>query len=263
MAESPEPADMTNKSVVKAVRLLRELAKHRQGATATALAAATRIARPTAFRLLYSLEQNGFVDRIDNNYILGWELARLGKIADPHAGLVRRVQPVLDDLAAELNETATMSIPLGDDDFELIAEAASSHLVGVTVGKNVGRHFPLHASSTGKILLAELPKDRIESLLPPALEAFASRTITDRGALLKELAEVREQGYSVIDNEFEEGLLSLSRPVRDSSGKLAAILTAEGPRYRLSRDRIPEALQHMQATVGRIVGILWEGSTPD
>ncbi|GAA1108379.1 IclR family transcriptional regulator [Nocardiopsis composta] len=260
MAEPPEPADMTNKSVVKAVRLLRELAKHREGATVTVLAAATRIARPTAFRLLHSLEQNGFVDRIDNNYVLGWELARLGKIADPHTGLVRRVQPVLDDLAAELNETATLSIPMGDDDFELIAEATSSHMVGVTMAKNVGRHFPLHASSTGKTLLAELPKDRVESLLPSTLEAFASRTITDRDALLKELTEIREQGYSVIDNEFEEGLLSLSRPVRDSSGKLAAVLTVEGPRYRLGRDRIPEALQQMQATVDRLVGVLWEGS---
>ncbi|MDT0300875.1 IclR family transcriptional regulator [Streptomonospora wellingtoniae] len=262
MGDSPEPADMTNKSVVKAVRLLRELAGHPNGATATTLAAATRIARPTAFRLLYSLEQNGFVDRVDNNYILGWELARLGKIADPYSGVVKRVHPVLDELAAELGETVTLSVTVGDDGLELIAQADSSHLVGVAMGKQVGRHFPLHASSTGKVLLAEMSQEKVTSLLPERLDSFAPRTITDRDALLKELCEVREQGYSVIDNEFEEGLLSLSRPVRDSSGSLAAILTVDGPRYRFGRDRIPDALQHMQAKATRISDFLW-GEAPD
>ena len=70
MSEAAEPADIANKSVTKAVRLLRELA---------AQARAAGISRPTAFRLLYSLERTGLVDRVDNNYILGWELARLGQ----------------------------------------------------------------------------------------------------------------------------------------------------------------------------------------
>ncbi|WP_017613113.1 IclR family transcriptional regulator [Nocardiopsis salina] len=260
MGEAPEPADMTNKSVVKAVRLLRELAKHPNGATATALAAETRIARPTAFRLLFSLEQSGFVDRVDNNYSLGWDLARLGKIADPYAGLVKRVQPVMDDLAARLNESATLSVPRGDDDLELIADASGPHVVGGGLGKYIGRRFPLHASSTGKVLLAELPTERLAAVLPEELEAFASRTVTDRAVLAQELSEVREQGYAVIDNELEEGLLSLSRPVRDSAGNLAAVLTVNGPRYRFGRDRIPDALQGMQETVNAIVDVLWEDS---
>lgn len=260
MGEAPEPADMTNKSVVKAVRLLRELAKHPNGATATALAAETRIARPTAFRLLFSLEQSGFVDRVDNNYSLGWDLARLGKIADPYAGLVKRVQPVMDDLAARLNESATLSVPRGDDDLELIADASGPHVVGGGMGKYIGQRFPLHASSTGKVLLAELSGERLASVLPEELEAFATRTVTDRSVLAQELSEVHEQGYAVIDNELEEGLLSLSRPVRDSAGNLAAVLTVNGPRYRFGRDRIPDALQAMQETVNTIVDVLWEDS---
>ena len=85
-----ESADLTNKSVIKATVLLSELGRHRQGITVTELAQAVGMTRPTAFRLLLSLEQTGFVDRVDNRYLLGWQVARLGRLADPYTGAVAR-----------------------------------------------------------------------------------------------------------------------------------------------------------------------------
>ena len=262
MVEAAEPVDLVNKSVTKAVRLLRELAAQpRAGATVTTLAKAVGISRPTAFRLLYSLERSGLVDRIDNNYILGWDLARLGRQADPYAGLVSRVQPLLQDLAAKFNESVSVSIPNAQDGVDLIAEAFGSHLVGMGSGMSqhlVGKQWPLHASSTGKVLLAEMSIDKVNALLPEELPSFTEHTITDRKVLLRELRQVREQGFGVIDNELEEGLLSLSRPIRDASGTMVAILTINAPRYRFGRDRIPEALQYMQEIVDRLVDALWQ-----
>ncbi|MEU1513213.1 IclR family transcriptional regulator [Streptomyces sp. NPDC005811] len=264
MTDASSPTELTNKSVTKAVRLLRELAAQpRSGATVSALAKAAEISRPTAFRLLNSLERNGFVDRVDHNYILGWELARLGRLADPYAGLVARVQPLLQELADKCNETVTLSVPNLQDGIDLIAEAAGSQLIGLSAQNMIGQRWPLHASSTGKILLAEMPAEKVKALLPEKLESYASNTITDRAALLKELQQVREQGFSVIDNELEEGLLSLSRPIRDSSGVLVAVMSLNGPRYRFGRVRIPEALQQMQATVDRIVEVFWQDSAGD
>lgn len=258
MGDPSDSVPLTNKSLVKAARLLRILGRHSSGASATTLASEAGIPQPTAFRLLATLEQEGLVDRSDNNYMLGWELARLGRLADPYGGLVSRVQPALDELAAKLSETVTLAVPNSRHDFDLIAEAAGPHVVGAAVRNVVGKHFPLHASSTGKILLAELPSERVRELLPEKLEAFTARTIVDREALLRELEEVREQGYSVLDNELEEELLSLSRPVRDAAGTLAAVLTVDGPRYRFGRDRIPGALQSMQETASRITELLWD-----
>lgn len=258
MGTPGEPADLTNKSVVKAVRLLRVLGRRGGGASATTLASEAGIARPTAFRLLSTLEREGLVDRVDNAYTLGWEMARLGKLADPHAGLVSRVRPALDELAAELGETVTLAVPNSRHDYDLVAEASGPHMVGVSVRDVVGQHFPLHASSTGKVMLAELPEEEVRGLLPAELEAFTPRTIVDRQVLLRELGEVREQGYSVIDNELEEELLSLSRPVRDAAGTLAAVLTVDGPRYRFGRDRIPGALQSMRSTAERVADLLWQ-----
>jgi DNA-binding IclR family transcriptional regulator len=267
MSEAHEPADIANKSVTKAVRLLRELAAQpRTGATVTTLAKAVGISRPTAFRLLYSLERTGLVDRVDHNYILGWELARLGRHADPYAGLVARAQPLLQELADKFNESVTLSVPNPQNGLDLVAEAAGSHVVGITSRMShhmVGKQYPLHASSSGKVLLAEMPVEKVVAMLPEQLEAYTPHTITDRAVLLRELDQVREQGFGIIDNELEEELISLSRPVRDSSGNMVAILTLNGPRYRFGRARIPEALQHMQDIVDRLADAFWQDSAAD
>jgi DNA-binding IclR family transcriptional regulator len=267
MSEAPEPADIANKSVTKAVRLLRELAAQpRTGATVTTLAKAVGISRPTAFRLLYSLERTGLVDRIDHNYILGWEMARLGRHADPYAGLVARAQPLLQELADKFNESVTLSVPNAQDGLDLVAEAFGSHLVGIRSGMSqhmVGQRYPLHASSSGKVLLAEMPAEKVIALLPEKLKAYTAHTITDRAVLLRELVQIREQGFAVMDNELEEELISLSRPVRDSSGTMVAVLTLNGPRYRFGRARIPEALQQMQDIVDRLVDVFWQDPAAD
>ena len=81
--------------------------------------------------------------------------------------------------------------------------------------------------------------------------------------LLRELEQVREQGYAIIDNELEEELLSLSRPVRDTSGSLVAVMALNGPRYRFGRDRIPGALEQMQLVVDQLVDAFWQDAAAD
>ncbi|RZK70424.1 IclR family transcriptional regulator [Rhodococcus opacus] len=263
--KTSEPAEIANKSVTKAVRLLRELASRpKTGTTVSTLAKAVGISRPTAFRLLYSLERTGMVDRIDNNYILGSEVSRLGRHADPYAGLAARAQPLLQELADQFNETVTLSVPNAKDELDLIAEAAGSHVVGTTSRMShhmIGKQFPLHASSSGKVLLAEWPIRKIVGRLPERLDAFTAHTITDRTALLAELDQIRESGFALIDNELEEELISLSLPVRDSSGNLVAIVSLNGPRYRFGPDRIPEGLHQMHQLVERLVDVFWQDST--
>ncbi|MGW8379815.1 IclR family transcriptional regulator [Streptomyces sp. ODS28] len=251
--------ELTNKSVLKGAMLLRELARHDSGATVTELAGAVGLSRPTAFRILNSLEQTGFVDRTDAKYSLGWEFSRLARRADPYGRLVVRIQPILDELAETAQETVTLSVPTPGGDLDLIAAAKGSHVVGVSVSSLIGQRWALHASSTGKILLADMTPEQLREQLPETLERFTPDTITDRKALFKELQEVREQEYSILDNELEEGLLSLSRPIRDSAGSLVAILTVDAPRYRFGRDRIPATLQQMQATTEKLMRLMWPG----
>jgi DNA-binding IclR family transcriptional regulator len=251
---TPEPFDLINKSVVKATVLLRELGRHRDGINVTELAQSVKMSRPTAFRLLLSLEQTGFVEREDNRYKLGWQLAHLGRLADPYAGAVARIQPVLDEYATRLNETFSFVIMRGDSDHEVIAEASGSRYLATQL--YLGGTYPLHASATGKIILAEQSDDHIKATLPEKLESFTAHTITSRGSLLKELRHVREQGYAVTDEELEEGLFAMCCAVRDPSGGLVGVLCINGPVQRLKTDRQSEFERELRQGAEEIAKIL-------
>ncbi|MFF1737484.1 IclR family transcriptional regulator C-terminal domain-containing protein [Streptomyces sp. NPDC058247] len=105
-------------------------------------------------------------------------MARLGRLADPHAGMVSRAKPLLQELADHVNESVTLSVPTPDDGIELVAEVYGSHVVGVMHRQKIGEHYPLHASSTRKAFLAELASQRLQVLLPEQLEAHTTATIT-------------------------------------------------------------------------------------
>lgn len=251
VTESAEPSELSNKSVVKATILLNALGRHPQGITVTDLAQVVGMSRPTVFRLLLSLEQTGFVEREDNKYRLGWKIARLGRLADPHRGLISRLQPVLDALAEQLNEMIGYAVVNGDADFDLISEAHGSRLLTLSQGY-VGRDFPMHASAMGKLILAEMPDKKIEELLPRTLPSMASQTITSRAALLRALQDVRQAGYAFVDDELEESLFALAVPVRDDYGRLVGALAVTGPSPRMKSCPIDELVGELRQGADRI-----------
>jgi DNA-binding IclR family transcriptional regulator len=255
-SSTPEPFDLINKSVVKATVLLSELGRHREGINVTELAQTVRMSRPTAFRLLLSLEQTGFVEREDNRYKLGWKLAHLGRLADPYAGAVARIQPVLDEYAGRLKETFSfVMVGRGGFDHEVIAEASGSRYLNASA-EYLGGTYPLHASATGKLILAEHTDSEVEAELPKNLDSFTPHTITSRDALLEELHQVREQGYAVLNDELEEGLFAAGCPVRDPAGVLIGILTINGPTQRLKSDRLPAIIDELRQGADEVAKIL-------
>ncbi|MFC5931250.1 IclR family transcriptional regulator [Cryobacterium melibiosiphilum] len=253
--ETPEAnenvPELMNRSVLRAMALLQELGKRPEGATAAELAVATRLARPTAFRLLLSLAHSGMVVKIESRFSLGLELARLGRIADPYRELQPRVQVFIDRLSKELNEATAFSIVTGPSGLDLIAEAAGSHLLSTAMGY-IGRDMPLHASAMGKILLAELADDQIVALLPEQLEKLTPFTITDRRLLLHELADVRARGYATLDNELEDGLYAVAVPVRDHAGHLTGILSVSGLGQRMKAVNVHAYIEKLRTASNQL-----------
>jgi len=252
---SAEPLDLTNKSVVKATVLLSELGRHRQGITVTEIAQLVGMTRPTAFRLLLSLEQSGFVARVDNRYMLGWQMARLGRLADPYTGVVSRIQPLLNDSATKFNETITFVMVTGEASYDVVAEASASRYLNAS-HMWVGGTFPMHASAAGKVVLAELSDEKVVAALPKRLESFTPKTITRRDALLEELRRVREQGYAILDDELEEGLFVIACPVRDSAGQLLGALTLNGPTQRIKADDLDALAAKLQQAADKVAEAL-------
>src|SRR3954447_14136150 len=111
----------------------------------------------------------------------------------------------------------------------------------VTAHNWVGQLTPLHATSSGKILLAYMPaKERAALLAETGLKKVTPRTITAKTKLEKNLAEARERGYAWALEELELGLHAMAAPVRDRDGEVIAALSASGPAYRFSEERLHE-----------------------
>ncbi|MEU5637499.1 IclR family transcriptional regulator, partial [Streptomyces rishiriensis] len=111
----------------------------------------------------------------------------------------------------------------------------------VTAHNWVGELTPLHATSSGKILLAHLPaRERAALLSEAGLKKVTQRTITSKAKLEKNLADARERGYAWTLEELEIGLHAMAAPVRDRDGRVIAALSASGPSYRLTEERLHE-----------------------
>ena len=153
-------------------------------------------------------------------------------------------RPELERLADDTRETASLEI-LSGKEVLVVDEITGSHLMsGVP---SLGSRWPIHAVSTGQALLAFMPPEKAEALLPDMLPSVTARTITDRAALLAELAAVRARGYSVADESLEVGLVAIAAPVYNHDGAVVAAVSIAGPKVRVT----PECLPAVAARVVR------------
>jgi DNA-binding IclR family transcriptional regulator len=152
-SDSDSELNQLNRSALRAASLLISAGEHADGASAAQLALETGVPRPTAFRILLSLVHTGLLARDGGTFKLGWRTAQLGRLADPYRDILPRVQVVLDSLAADVNESVEFVMFTSPTTQETIAQASSSRLLAPSQ-QYVGRSFPLHATATGKILLA-------------------------------------------------------------------------------------------------------------
>ena len=230
------------RSVVRAISVLKTLGRSDSAYGITELGTATGLSKATVFRLLGALETEGMVARDDASgaYRLGPELIALGASALSTTDLRAIAHDELVRLAGESGETATLEV-MTEGEILVVDEAQGRFLFGAT--PEIGRCWPAHATSTGKILLALT--DPMPAL--PRLTRFGSKTITTRAELERELARVRHQGYAIAIDELDAGLGAIAAPIRNHLGFVIAALSINGPATRLGPKRrrtlIPKVLR--------------------
>lgn len=227
--------------------ILTELGNHPNGITAADLATIIDLPRPTVFRILQTLAFKGMAMKNDKRFSLGLEVVRLGRIADPYRSLRPQIQVFVDSLAAETGETSAYAMVEGATELNLLAEASGSHMLSTGMGY-VGRALSLHASATGKLLLADLTDEQVVTLLPEELEGYLPETHTSRNELLKELSIIRQNDYATMDNELEEGLYAIAVPVRDQSNNLVGIFSVSGLDQRMKAVETSVFVQQLRNT---------------
>jgi DNA-binding IclR family transcriptional regulator len=245
-------------SVDRAITVLEILARD-GSAGVSDVAAEIGVHKSTAFRLLAALEERDLVEQnIDRGkYQLAFGILRLASSIPARIDLVRQSQPLLDELAAEMDET--INIAVVREHFAVNVQQAMSS--AAVVSQNwVGQLTPLHATASGKILLAHMPEAQLEAILQTAgLPKLTAHTITTRKTLAEQLATVRETGFATTHEELEIGLNAAAVPVRDHTGAVIAALSAAGPAYRYDdaeMARTADALKQAGARISHRMGWL-------
>lgn len=247
-----------NQSVRKAITLLRATAEDRN-ANVSSLARTAGLPRATALRMIQTLEQEGFLLRIpgDDRVLLGPELLRLARNTDEQLLLREVSRPVVADLVAAIRETVTLSVVASDGGLDLVSQVDAP--AQLRPRSWLGQRFPLHASASGKVLLATYDDERLGRFLAEPLTRFTPSTITNAEDLRAELERVREQRYALSRDEEEEGLSGMSTGIHGQADELLGLLTVGGPTQRLDRRRGRHAVDHLLRAAGQIAAVLRRG----
>lgn len=238
-------------SIQRAMALLKAFDDDRPSWGLSDLARETGLNKTTAHRLLAAMEREGLIGRAADGerYVLGPEVVVLGGRALRANNLRTIARPQLERLAATTRETASLEI-LSGHEMLVIDEIVGGHLMsGVP---DLGSRWPLHASSTGLVTLAFLPEEPARALLPASLRPVTDETVTDHAELWREMAAVRERGYSVADETLEVGLVAIAAPVFDHDGRPVAALSIAGPKLRVTAECVPRIGEAVRAAAGQI-----------
>jgi DNA-binding IclR family transcriptional regulator len=198
------------------------------------VAALLRRPKSTVSRWLSAMERAGFLERDleSSRYRLSLRLAALGEVARQTTTLQRSARPALSSLAERTGETANLTVLIGLEAVNV--EVADSPRPVMHIGW-VGRRLPVHATASGKVLLAHAGDAVIASVLAGGLERFTAKTITDAGDFRTELELVRTRGYATVWAEMETDLAAVAAPVRDHRGVVVAAIAIGGPVSRCPR----------------------------
>jgi IclR family pca regulon transcriptional regulator len=202
------------------------------------VARATDLSRAAARRCLLTLTRTGYAEFDGKFFRLTPRVLRLGYAWLASTTLPQLVQPFLERLSEETHESSSAALL---DGHEIVYVARSAQRRIMSVGLSVGSRLPAFCSSMGRVLLAARTPDEARVLiLAGRPQQLTPHTIIDPARLTPLLAQVREQGYCVVDQELELGLVSLAMPLLNAGGAVVAAFNISGQAQRMSAAEMAE-----------------------
>ena len=230
--------------MAKGMAVLESFDTERQRLNATLAAQRAGLTRAAARRHLLTLAHLGYLETDGSYFWLSAKVLRFSGSYLASARLPRLLQPTLNRLAAQTQESFSAVVLDGD---EVVIVARSVSMGGATrvlaYGLHLGARLPAHATSTGRVLLAALPKTEFNRWLKGrTLPRLTAHTITDAKRLRDVIEQVRADDYCLASEEHELGIHALSVPVRNLQGKTVAALNVVAPLGRLPASRMRQTL---------------------
>ena len=230
-------------SVKKALKVLEAFSDDRTELGVTQIAELLNSHKSSISRILMTLLAEGFVEKNPqtNKYRLGLKMVELGYRALKRFDLKELATPFLEELAAKTNEIIHLAVL---DKNNIIYIDKRGREQALTVATTIGGRHPAYCSAMGKVLLAGLPKEKLNDVLAmEPLRRFTPTTITQVPILRKELDRVREQGFAIDNEESFPGIKCVAAPIRNSQGEAVAAISATVPKLRMGKERTKELIQ--------------------
>jgi IclR family transcriptional regulator, pca regulon regulatory protein len=229
-------------AIARGLDVIRAFQPGRPVMSLSAVADAADLARPTARRILLTLEEMGYVRAAEGGFELTPRILDLGMSYVLSRGLWEVARPHMEKLVAGTHESSSIA-QLDGSDIVYVARVAVPKIIALAV--TIGTRFPAMQTSLGKVLLAALPPGEAERVLAePSRSGITPRWRPDAEERAASLREVRARGWSLTDEQLALGIRSVAAPLRDGEGRTIAALNvtvhaAETPVAVLTGEYLP------------------------
>ncbi len=209
-------------SIARGLDVIRAFDAHRPTMSLSEVAAAAGLARPTARRILRTLESLGYVRVSGGGYALTPRVLELGLTYVQGMGLWEVARPHMERLVSRTHESSSIA-QLDGSDIVYVARVAVPKII--TLAVQIGTRFPAPATSLGKVLLADLDADELErALAQPSRAGVVARWQPGRAELDAVLRQVRARGWALTDEQLASGIRSIAAPLRGGTGRVVAAM---------------------------------------
>ena len=234
MPAGPRPGDTYVQSFARGLGVIRSFSAQAPSQSLSEVASRTGLTRAGARRILLTLEGLGYVESQGRQFRLTPKILDLGFAYLSSLPLWDLAEPVMEALVAQVKESSSAAV-LDGGDIVYVLRVPTHKIMSISLG--IGSRLPAYCTSMGRVLLAGLPDHELHALLAaPTLPALTARTVTDRTELFGVVRQVRQQGWSLVNQELEEGLVSLAAPITDRSGRTIAAMNLSGQANRTPPD---------------------------
>ena len=249
-AGTPKPGDAYVQSFARGLEVIRSFSASAPEQTLSEVAAHTGLTRAGARRILLTLQTLGYVDNDGRQFRLTPRILDLGFAYLSSMPIWDLAEPVMEALVDQVHESCSAAVLDGQDIVYVLR--VHTHKI-MTTNLGVGSRLPAFWTSLGRVLLAGLPDEALrERLRHLPRQACTPNTVLDDEGLLASIHAARSQGWCLVNQELEEGLISIAAPLKNRAGRVTAALNISGQANRTSAEvmqtqLLPALLQATQA----------------
>jgi IclR family KDG regulon transcriptional repressor len=230
---------MKVQSLDRAFDILELLSREQHGLNLTEIGNRLDLHKSTVYRLLQALKQRGYIEKsARGSYRLGMEFIELSSLYLNNLELKTEAQPILRELSSLSGNTVFLATLQESEVVYIDKMETHNSLRKYSI---IGQRAPLYCTALGKSMLSGMAEDQIRKLYRGIeLKVFTDRTIHDVEALVEEIDQTRRRGWSLDDEEYEEGLRCVGAPIRDYRAEVIGAVSTSGYASVITRERVEE-----------------------